>query len=48
MTSIMKWPGIKINQNKPLQRTFRNKFYMGILTSKRYPEEIEDNILHGY
>ena len=33
----------KIRANT-VQRMFRNKFYMGILTSEKYPEEVRGNI----
>lgn len=40
MTLILKEWGIKTNKSS-LYKIFKNKFYMGILTSPRYPEVIE-------
>ncbi len=40
MTIIMNEWGLKITKQS-VGRSFRNKFYMGVLTSKRYPDEVE-------
>lgn len=40
MSKIMSEWGIKA-RHQTLQRIFRNKFYMGILTSEKYPEEVQ-------
>src|SRR3989344_1786729 len=39
MATIMTSWGLK-SRHQTLQRLFRNKFYMGLLTSEKYPEEI--------
>src|SRR3989344_7230707 len=39
MSKIMKDWGLNY-RHQTLQRIFRNKFYMGLLTSEKYPEEI--------
>ncbi len=39
MATIMTSWGLK-SKHQALQREFRNKFYMGILTSEKYPEQI--------
>ncbi len=40
MSKVMKEWGLNY-RNQTLQRIFRNKFYMGILTSTKYPEEVK-------
>ena len=40
MDNIMKGWGLKIGGPQTVHHMFRNKFYMGMLTCKKYPEEI--------
>lgn len=41
MTTIMQSWGLPIAGAQTVHHIFRNKFYMGILTSKSYPEEVK-------
>ncbi len=41
MRNIMRAWGLKIGGPQTVHHMFRNKFYMGVLTSKNYPEEVK-------
>ncbi len=41
MRDLMKSWGLKISGQQTVHQMFRNKFYMGLLTSPKYPEEVK-------
>ncbi len=48
MTKIMLSWKLQVGGPQTVQHMFRNKFYMGILASKVYPEEIKDKVLQNW